>query len=286
MTETRESMAGTTILLTGGTSGIGRAAAVQLGERGATVLVTGRDGERGGETVREIERAGGEGAFLAADFADFDQVRELAARVRDRTDALDVLCHNAGVWMGERELTAGVEYTFAVNHLAPYLLTHELVDQLAPDARVVTVSSELHRRGRINFADLTLGDGYSGVTAYAQSKLANVLFARELARRLPEGQTANAVHPGVIPGSRLTRHSSTISRLLFGSLRLVPGLTTTEEGGADPLVHLAASPAVAGTTGAYFDRKREATPSQAARDDETARKLWQVSAELVGVEAD
>lgn len=279
-----DTMTGRTVLLTGGTSGIGRAAAVQLGERGATVFVTGRDAERGKEAVADIEAVGGEGTFLQADFANFEQVRALAARVRERADDLDVLLNNAGVWLGERRLTDGIEYTFAVNHLAPYLLTHELVDHLAPDARVVVVSSELHRRGRIHFEDLTLERGYSGGRAYAQSKLANVLFTRELARRLPDGRTANAVHPGVVPGSRITRHSSVTSRLLFGSLRLIPGVTTTESGGAEPLVYLAGSPDLAGVTGAYFDRTRETTPSAAARDDETAARLWAVSAELVGVD--
>jgi NAD(P)-dependent dehydrogenase (short-subunit alcohol dehydrogenase family) len=277
-------MAGKTALLTGATSGIGRAAAVRLGEAGAHLLLTGRDESRGEDAVETVEAAGGSAAFIAADLATQEGVRGFAAAVRERIDTLDVLLHNAGVFHSERELTRdGIECTFAVNHLAPFLLTHELVGLLPADGRIVVTSSEAHRRAHLH-DDLSLADSYSGMTAYAQSKLANVLFVRALASRL-DGPTANAVHPGVIPSSRLTRDSAWLPRTVFSSLRFVPGMTHSIRQGGAPLAYLAAAPDVAEVTGAYFDRFERVSPSRAARDDEAARRLWQASVELTGVES-
>jgi NAD(P)-dependent dehydrogenase (short-subunit alcohol dehydrogenase family) len=256
-----------TVLVTGATDGIGRATALALAARGATVLVHGRDPARAAAVAREanaVPGAPGDAESVVGDLASLAAVRALAAAVRARGAPLDVLVNNAGVAFrdAERRLSAdGFELTFAVNHLAHFLLTRELLDLLAEaaarrgGARVVTVSSELHARGRIDFDDLQGERRYGGTAAYANSKLANVLFARGLARRTAaRGVTSNALHPGVIR-TKLLRDG-------FGS----NGGATVERGAATS-VHLALHPAVAAVTGAYFVDSRETPPAAAALDD-------------------
>ena len=278
-------LSGKTYLLTGSTSGVGRDAARRLGARGATVLVHGRDADAGRAVVREVADAGGNAAFLRADFASLDAVRDLAATVREEHGRLDALCNNAGLFTTRRrESEDGYELTFAVNHLAPFLLTHELADHLAEGARVVTTSSEAHRSGSVDPDSIHRPSGLSGWSAYADSKLANVLFARELARRLPEGYTANCFHPGVIPGSGFSRGVPFPLNLGWKAMRFVPGMADTVEDGGRALASLAASPDVADVSGAYFDGTRRTRPAPAARDDRTARRLWERSASLVGVD--
>ncbi|WP_255148888.1 SDR family NAD(P)-dependent oxidoreductase [Halorarius halobius] len=304
-----------TALITGATSGIGRDAARRLGERGWRVLVHGRDAEAGAETVEQVERAGGEASFHAADFADLESVRALAAEVRETADGLDALCNNAGLTVSERrESEQGYELTIAVNHLAGYLLTHELVDVLADDGRVVTTASIAHRNGDIDFELLAeagrtgefgivgrtefaplnkLGTatgvtgmtGMAGFAAYSDSKLANVLFTRELADRL-DGPTATCFHPGIVPGSGVGRELPFPASLAWESLDLVPGVSDTVEDGGAALAYLAASDDVEGVTGAYFDKQRRRTPSREARSDANAERLWSVSADLVDVDED
>jgi len=192
------------IALTGATSGIGRRAAVTLAERGATVAAVGRNRERGEALAAESDAAAGTIRFHRADLATQSAVRDLAAELRESYDRLDVLAHNAGLSVRSRTETAdGIELTLAVNHLAPYLLTRELFDQLAGSApaRVVVTASDLHRRATLDFDDLQFADGYDPLEAYARSKLANVAFTLELADRIPEaaGVTANCLHPGFVP---------------------------------------------------------------------------------------
>lgn len=278
-------LSGRTYLLTGSTSGIGRDAARRLGARGATVLAHSRDVDAGRGVVREVEDAGGSAAFLRADFASLDAVRDLAAAVREEYDPLDALVNNAGLFTTRaRESEDGYELTFAVNHLAPFLLTHELADRLAEGGRVVTTSSEAHRSGSVDPESIHRPRGSSGWSAYADSKLANVLFIRELARRLPGGYTANCVHPGVIPGSGFSRGVPFPLNLGWKAMRFVPGMADSVADGGRTLAYLAASPAVADVSGAYFDGTRRTPPSRAARDDRTARRLWTASADLVGVD--
>jgi hypothetical protein len=317
MTElTLRNMSGETALVTGATSGIGRHAAVLLGGAGARVLVHGRNEEAGAKTVEMVAEAGGEASFHAADFADLDEVRALAEEVREATDELSVLANNAGLTVTEFEESAqGYELHFAVNHLAAYLLTHDLVDHLADEARVVTTSSLAHRNGSIDFdsltsegstgemsvsgrSDMTLVSkltkamglarvsGLSGFSAYSDSKLANVLFTRELAERLPEGQAANCFHPGVIPGSGFARGIPFPLSMGWEAIELVPGVTDSVEDGGRALAYLAASPALEGVIGQYFDQQRQRRPSRSARDAETADRLWEVSAEFAGVDPD
>ncbi|MFC7225946.1 SDR family NAD(P)-dependent oxidoreductase [Salinirubellus salinus] len=313
---TLRDMSGETALVTGATSGIGRHAAVLLGRAGARVLVHGRNEEAGAKTVQMVEDAGGEASFHGADFADLDEVRALADEVREETDELAVLANNAGLTVTDyQESKQGYELHLAVNHLATYLLTHDLVDHLADEARVVTTSSLAHRNGGIDFDTLaeegSTGDmsisgrsdmalvskltratglarvsGLSGFSAYSDSKLANVLFTRELAARLPAGQTANCFHPGVIPGSGFARGIPFPLSMGWEAVELVPGVTDSVEDGGRALAYLAASPALEGVTGQYFDQQRQRRPSRSARDDETADRLWDLSADLVGVDPD
>lgn len=200
-----------------------------------------------------------------------------------------MLVNNAGLFLQERqESVDGYELTFAVNHLAHYLLTHDLVDRLREsEGRVVTTSSGLHHRGEMDFSDLMFDDGYAGMDAYARSKLANVLFTSELARRADgTGITANALHPGAIPGSRFGRNLSFPISLAWRALSLVPGYASTPADGAETVAYLAASPAVDGVTGAYFEDCEETDSAAASHDEATQERLWDVSADLVGVDPD
>lgn len=274
--------------MTGATSGIGRDAAGRLARAGARVLVHGRDAEAGAAVVEDVEADGGTASFHRADFADLAAVRRLGRAVKDETDGLDVLCHNAGLFVsGSEESEQGYELTFAVNHLAPYLLTHRLAGHLNDGARVVVTSSEAHRSGSIDLAAVERegSSGSTGFGAYADSKLANVLFTRELARRLEshrlEGATANCFHPGVIPGSGFSRGIPFPASLGWKLMRFVPGVGDSVADGGRALSYLAASPDVADVSGRYFDGTRERSPATDATDDDLAARLWEASAELV-----
>ncbi|MFB6120476.1 MAG: SDR family oxidoreductase [Halobacteriaceae archaeon] len=280
---------GRVALVTGGTSGVGRATARRLAELGATVFVTGRDPTRGEAVATELA---GDATFLRADFADFGAVRGVAEAVRDRTDRLDVLVNNAGTTHAERRLTAdGYEQTFAVNHLAHFLLTHRLADRLVESvpARVVTVASAVHTRGDLDLDAVTAEENpdYDALDAYARSKLANVLFAYELADRLGDtGVTSTAVHPGFVPGSRIWRHASLRVRLAVRAADLLPfvGISAAEAGRR--VAVLGASPDVADVTGQYFEGTDPAQPSPGALDSDLRARLWAWSAEAVDVAPD
>jgi NAD(P)-dependent dehydrogenase (short-subunit alcohol dehydrogenase family) len=271
-----------TVLVTGANAGIGRATATELARMGARVLMACRSAERGAEAQAAVvaEVPGASTELLIADLSSGEGVRALAAQTLQHTDRLDVLVNNAGVFTPSYIPTAGgLETQFAVNHLAPFLLTHLLRDLLVKSApaRVVTVSSEAHKRGQIRWDDLQGERKYSGLQAYSQSKLANLLFNRELARRLGgTGVTANALHPGVI-GTRLLFTG-------FAPLKLLRPFLKTPERGARTSVFLASAPAVERLTGLYYIDLEPARPSPAARDDGAARRLWRISAELTGMD--
>ncbi len=271
-----------TVLVTGANAGIGRATATELARMGMRVLMACRSAERGAEAQAAVvaEIPGASTELLIADLSSGEGVRSLATQTLQHTDRLDVLVNNAGVFTRDYLSTDdGLETQFAVNHLAPFLLTHLLRDLLVKSApaRVVTVSSEAHKRGQIRWDDLQGEQKYSGLRAYSQSKLANLLFNRELARRLGgTGVTANAVHPGVI-GTRLLFTG-------FGPLRLLRPFLKTPDRGARTSVFLASAPAVERLTGLYFIDLEPARPSTAARDDGAARRLWRISAELTGMD--
>ena len=263
------------ILITGSTDGIGRQAALELAAMGATVLVHGRNESRGKNVVEEIRKATGNQKvdLLVADFSSMEQVRRLAADVKQRYSALHVLVNNAGVFMNERRLTAdGLETTLAVNHLAPFLLTNLLLDLLrkSAPARVITVSSVAHTRGKLDFENLQSEKSFGGYSSYALSKLANMLFTYELGELLEgTGVTSNCLHPGII-GTKLLRTSFNIA-----------GGSTAD--GAETLIYLATSPEVTGVTGKYFQEKRETPSSPDTHDPALCKKMWEVSAQLTGL---
>ena len=287
-------MSGRTVVVTGGNSGIGLEAAVDLARMGASVVITARHAERGAAALAEIRRRSGSGdvAVVALDLASLASVRTAAEEILATTDRLDALVNNAGAILSQRTLTDdGFEATFGANHLGHHLLTHLLLDRLVASApaRVVNVASLAHRgawRG-MSWDDLNRERGYNASQVYAESKLANILFTRELAARLVgTGVTANACHPGgVRSGFGSAEDTRGLERFAMAIGR--PFLVSPARG-AEPLVYLAASPEVAGVTGAYFTGGylpgvHQRTPSRAARDDGAARRLWALSDELVGI---
>jgi NAD(P)-dependent dehydrogenase (short-subunit alcohol dehydrogenase family) len=280
-------LSGTTALVTGSTSGIGRVAARSLARLGADVIVHGRDASAGTALATELRETGSDARFVRADFADVEAVRALADSTRAAFDSLDVLCNNAGGYFRTGRLTdLGVEYTFHVNHLAPYLLTAELLEHMAPGGRVITTASEAHRGGNLDLDAVTSVDDYSSFEAYRRSKLANVQFAMELGRRLQRTDrdlVSNALHPGGIPGSGFTRFLPGPLSKLANPLGRLPFVTSVEEGAA-ALVRLAASESLAGVSGAYFTKQERGTPTEAARDPDAQRALWERSAELLEIE--
>lgn len=278
-----------TVLVTGATAGVGRETALALGRLGATVLVHGRDAEKGAAVVDELARTdAADAAFAAADFTSLDAVRALAAEAS--AYGVDVLVNNAGAYFAEGALTeAGVERTFAVNHLAPFLLTDLLAPDLPADGRVVTVASAVHRRAELDLESTRSVETYDGLAAYRHSKLANVLFTRELARRVD--QPANCLHPGFVPGSAIWRNASRRVALFVGLVRRLPRALsrhvaeTVADAAATP-VYLAGAPEVGATTGRYFVDCESVDPAPQAQDDAAARRLWTWSAEVVGVDPD
>lgn len=277
------------VVLTGGTSGIGRIAATDLADAGWTVAVVGRDHSAGESLVAESSTAPGAIRFHRADLATQARVRSLADELRDAYDGIDALVHNAGLSGSEPIETAdGIERTFAVNYLAPYLLTHELLDTVraSAPARIVTTGSELHRRATLDFEDLQFETDYDALGAYSRSKLALVAFTIELATRLPAdgGVTANSFHPGFVPSTDLFRDASLRTRLLVRLAGLVPGVGTTPQAGADRLVRLVTEPPFGDRTGAYVTGDGIEEPADEAADSDRRERLWERSAELVGVD--
>jgi len=278
---------GQTALVTGSTNGIGRAAARALGRLGADVFVHGRDPDAGAAVVDELTGMGARATFRAADFTDPDAVRNLAETVRSWCDGLDLLLNNAGGLFQKNTLVGpDVEITFHVNHLAPYLLTAHLLDHLRADARIVTTASAAHR-GATLALDRVRGDNVlSGMAAYSHSKLANVLFAGELARRLDATErpiTSNSVHPGFVPGSRFGRFLPGPLSRLFRLLGGVPGTASVADGAAE-LLYVALSPATADVSGRYFTGQEPVPPTEAARDPDAAARLWAWSADVLGID--
>jgi NAD(P)-dependent dehydrogenase (short-subunit alcohol dehydrogenase family) len=273
-------------LVTGATRGIGLATARALAMRGASVVLHGRDAALAQACAADITRATGNPRVSAvqADFASLEEVRRLAQQLNEHLPALHVLINNAALMDGaHRKSAEGYDLTFAVNHLAPFLLTRLLVPKLiacAP-ARVIVVASEAHRRAALDFSDL-MNDNVTGYwPAYERSKLANLLFARELARRLHgSGVTVNALHPGVV-SSGLFRAAARPLRWLLAVLG--PVVLQSPRQAAQGSVELALASEPAGSSGGYYRRGRRCAPSAAAQNDADARALWQESARLTGV---
>jgi retinol dehydrogenase 14 len=280
-------LTGKTVLVTGGTSGVGRATALGLATMGAHLAINGRDRERTEDAAREIRAAGdGQVDVFVADLSSQTEVRRLADEVLHTYPRIDVLVNNVGGYWNSRHVTPdGLEHTFALNHLAPFLLTNLLLDRLkqSAPARVVTVASNAQAMGRIDFDDLQGERSYSGSRAYNQSKLANVLFTYELARRLQSSAvTANALHPGVVSTSFGAEDPRGIQRLIIPLAR--PFLKTPAQGAATS-IHLASAPDLEHVTGHYFVKSKPKRSAKRSYDEAAAARLWQVSADLVGLTA-
>jgi retinol dehydrogenase-14 len=277
-------MAGKTVLITGGTGGIGKATAIGLAAMGAHVGITGRDRRRAEAAAADITKASGNPAVdaFAVDMSSQAEVRRLAREVLDLYPRLDVLVNNVGGFWGTRRSTAdGLEHTFAVNHLAPFLLTELLLDRLkaSAPARVVNVSSGAQSMGKLNFDDLQGEREYSGQKAYNQSKLANVVFTYELARRLDgTGVTTTVLHPGVVRTAFAAEDPSPLWRVL---LPIVRPLLKSPQKGAATSIYLASSPEVEGVSGKYFINSKARASQKASYDTAAAARLWQISSELV-----
>lgn len=279
-------MAGKVALITGATGGIGKATAIGLASMGARVGITGRDLARAEQAAADIRTDSGNPAVdaFAADMSSQAEVHRLAGAVLDAYPRLDVLVNNVGGFWAHRHTTAdGLEQTFALNHLAPFLLTNLLLDRLkaSAPARVVTVSSGAQAPGRIDFDDLQSARNYSGQRAYSQSKLANIVFTNELARRLQgTGVTATSVHPGVVRTNFGSEDQAWFFHIISRVVR--PFLKTPAQGAQTP-IYLASSPEVEAITGQFFANRKPKATNKAAGDADVSARLWRVSAELVGL---
>ena len=285
--ENGDNMDGKVVLITGGTSGIGKAAATALAGLGAEVIVTGRNRERGEGAVEDIRSESGSDkvSLLLADLSVQAEVRRLGGEFTASHERLDVLVNNAGLILSGRiETSDGIETTLAVNHLAPFLLTNLLLDLLKRSApsRIVTVSSEAQRQGKIDLGNLQGERRYGAFRSYGQSKLANILFTFELAERLKDtGVTANCMHPGPV-NTGFGSGSQGFMPLLF---RVFKPFMRRPEQGADTLVYLASSPEVEGMTGKYLSDRKVITPSKEAYDADLRERLWEASEELTVLKA-
>ncbi|OGN82558.1 MAG: short-chain dehydrogenase [Chloroflexi bacterium GWB2_54_36] len=285
-------MNGKVCMVTGATSGMGEMTARRLAELGATVILVGRSRERGDETLRRIVAATGNTSveLMLADLSSQAQIRQLAQRFKSRYQQLHVLVNNAGAWITTRqECIDGIEMTFALNHLGYFLLTNLLLDTLkaSAPARIINVASYGHASGRIDFDDLQGRREYNGMQAYRQSKLANVLFTYELARRLAgTGVTVNAVNPGLVATRFGLNNFGVIPARIVNLLIRVYGLVgANAEQGAQTSIYLATSPNVEGITGKYFEKQTAVPSSEESYDPATASRLWQVSEAMTGLSA-
>jgi NAD(P)-dependent dehydrogenase (short-subunit alcohol dehydrogenase family) len=279
-------MQGKTVVITGATSGIGEVAAIELARMGARIVAVARSKARGEATLARLdEQAPGIGHRIHyADLAELADTKRVAAEIAATEPRIDVLINNAGALFSQREVTSdGFERTFALDHLSYFVVTAGLRERLlgTPGARIVNTSSDAHRGARFDIDDLQSAKGYSGIQAYARAKLANILFTRELARRLKgTGVTANSLHPGVVA----TRFGHESGGIVSGLLKIVQRFAISPEKGARTIVYLAASPEVAGVNGEYFYKCRPKEPTRAAQDDRLAAALWEKSVALTGVD--
>jgi NAD(P)-dependent dehydrogenase (short-subunit alcohol dehydrogenase family) len=272
----------TVVVLTGATRGIGRAAAIELAGSGAEVVLVGREAERVRAVADEAAAAGGGAAVHrhVADLSLMSEVRRLADEIRAGHEHIDVLANNAGALFGSRKETSeGLERTFALNHLAPFLLTNLLRDRLV-GGRVVTTASDAHTSGRLDLDDLQSTGSYAAMRVYGTSKLCNILFTRELARRLAgRGVTSNSFTPGFVA----TRFGDQAGGLYAAGVRFAKLFAATPEKGAETLVYLAASPEAANINGQFLQNCRPGTLSAEAQDDAVARQLWRESERIAGM---
>jgi NAD(P)-dependent dehydrogenase (short-subunit alcohol dehydrogenase family) len=273
------------VVITGATSGIGRIAAEKLAGQGARIVMIARDRRRAEETLERLRKVGPGAAHRVhyADLSHVADVKKVGAEIDAAEPRIDVLLNNAGSMFGRRKITAeGLERTFALNHMSYFVLTHYLRESLvaAAPARIINTASNAHLRASLDFGDLQTNNRYVPTLAYARSKLCNILFTRELARRLAgTGVVANCLHPGFVATNFGQRDAG-----LFGwGLRLAMLFAARPEPGADTIVHLASSPAMAAVSGRHFYNSREIEPSRAAQDDAVAARLWRESEKIAGL---
>ena len=282
-----DAMQGKVIVITGATSGIGQVAAERLAGMGARLVLVARDKVRGQAMLARLrERAPGVSHSIHyADLSRLVEMKRVAGEIAAAETRIDVLINNAGALFGSRQVTEDrLERTFALNHMSYVVLTHGLRDRLiaSAPARVVNTSSNAHTRARLDFDDLQSAQRYRGFKVYGRSKLCNILYTRELARRWAgTGITANSLHPGFVA----TRFGDESGGLFSYVVRMAKMFAISPEKGADTIVYLASSPEVARVSGAYFYKCRPATPSKEAQDDAAARRLWLESARLGGLES-
>ena len=282
------SMHDKTVVVTGATAGIGLEAAKEFARRGARVIITSRDVAKGEKAVAEITTAG-EGRVLVeavdCDFANIASIRAAAAVIKQRTDRIDVLLNNAGaVYMQPGKSADGLELTFAVNHIGYFVFTDELLDlvKLSAPSRIVNVASDAHKAARkgVNFDDLERNRAYSGFVVYGETKLMNILYTRELARRLEgSGVTVNCLHPGVIASGFGLNNKGFLG---WATRTLGPLFLLTPEEGAQTSIYLCTSPEVAGVTGQYFAKSKVAKTTRFGDDLDAARRLWDISEAIAG----
>lgn len=280
-------MKGKVVVITGATSGIGQVAAESLAGMGARIVQVARDKSRGEAALARLrQRAPGVAHTIHyADLSRLAQMKQVAAQIAAAEPRIDVLINNAGALFTSRQVTEdGLELTFALNHMSYFVLTHGLRERLVASspARVVNTSSDAHKGARLDFSDLQSARGYSGFKVYGRSKLCNILFTRELARRLAgTGVTANCLHPGFVA----TRFGDQSGGALSFAVRAAKIFAISPEKGAETINYLASSPDVANISGKYFYKCRATSPTQEAQDDDAAKRLWLEMANLAGLDA-
>jgi NAD(P)-dependent dehydrogenase (short-subunit alcohol dehydrogenase family) len=278
-------MRGKVVVITGATSGIGRIAAEKLAAMGARLVLVARDKARAEATLADLRRAG-PGVSHSIHYADLSRIAEMkrvAAEIASAEPRIDVLINNAGALFSSRHVTEdGLELTFALNHMAYFVFTNGLRDRLAASApaRIVNTSSDAHKGRRLDFSDLQSSNNYRGFPVYGQTKLCNILYTRDMARRLAgTGVTANCLHPGFVA----TRFGDESGGLFSAAIKFAKLFAISPEKGAETIVYLASSPEIEGVTGKYFYKCREATPTREAQDDKAAERLWQETERLTKV---
>lgn len=280
-------MQGKTVVVTGGTSGIGEVAALRLAEKGARIVLIARDQTRAAATLAKLKNSNPSASHAAhyGDLSALAEMKRVASEVAANEPRIDVLVNNAGaVFLSRKTSVDGLEMTFATNHMAYFVVTNILLDRLkaTPGARIVSTASDAHKSGKLDFDDLQSEKSYGSFRVYGTSKLCNILFTRELARRLSDADvTANCLHPGFV-GTRFGQNNATniFAKLLRDA---VMSLGISPEQGAKTIIHLASSPDVATISGEYFYKCKVAEPTAAAQNDADAKRLWDVSAKIAGI---
>jgi NAD(P)-dependent dehydrogenase (short-subunit alcohol dehydrogenase family) len=274
-----------TVVITGATSGIGEVAADHLAQLGARIVFVARDRERGEAMRKHLRAVAGhtDHAVHYADLTRLSDMKRVAHEIAESEPEIDVLVNNAGAMFNSRHVTEdGFEKTFALNHMSYFVLTNILLDRLkaTPGARIVSTASDAHKGNRLDLGNLQSARGYSGYAVYGRTKLMNILFTRELVRRLAgTGVTANCLHPGFVA----TRFGDQSGGAFSFAIKAAKNFALTPEQGAETIIYLASSDEVAGVTGGYFYKSKQATPTREAQNDADAKRLWDVSVKISGV---